>query len=138
MTMNAYQNSHIPGTDEQERILKSYLIHQALECGNSVARVVENIWAYNIHEADEDARQLIRLSNRYGAERLEAACERALYYRQPKNSSTIRWILEKGFDRLELSPHTDLRGQFVFTFETLISKGQNNVESSLMCEKSAD
>jgi len=136
--MNVYQHLYVPETDEQERILKHYLIHQALECGNSVARVVENIWAYNIHEADEDARQLIRLSKRYGARRLEDACERALYYRQPKNSSTISWILEKGFDRLDLSPHTDLRGQFVFTFESLTSERQNNVESSLMRGKSAD
>jgi len=132
--MNDYQDLLLPKIDEHERILKEYLIREARRCGLCVVRVVENIWGYCIQEADHDVRELIHLSHKYGSERLERACERALYYRQPSNSFTIWMILEKGYDRLVISPHTDCEGKFVFNFEPLTLANQNNVYSGLMSE----
>ncbi len=59
-------------------------------------------------------------------------CKRAIYYRQDKNNYIISWLLEKNYDRLSLSAYTDIKGQFIFNFESLEQENQNNVESSLM------
>ena len=70
--------------------------------------------------------------------RLEKAYERSLYYRHHRNSSTIGWILEKDYDRLVLSPHIDLRGEFIYSFEPLTPEDQNNVESRIPRDKMAE
>ncbi len=127
-----------PEEQEQEQTMKQVLLREAQRCGPAVARVVGNIWSSSLKEADHDARKLIRLSTHYTPERVEAACKRAIYYRQDKNSYIISWLLEKNYDRLSLSPYTDIKGQFVFSFEPLIQENQNNVESCLMWENLAD
>jgi len=106
-------------SEDDEHVMKQIVVQQACRCGPSVARVVDNIWAVSILEADRNARKLIRLSKRYTVKRLEAACQRAIYYRQDKNGSTISWILEKGYDQLPLSPYADIRGQLLFSFAPL-------------------
>lgn len=132
------ENRCLSDIDEQVRIVKQFLMQQALRYGPSVARVVEHIWADSIQEAYQDARELMRLSYRYGSARLEKACERSLYYRHHRNSSTIGWILEKDYDRLVLSPHIDLRGEFIYSFEPLTPEDQNNVESRIPRDKMAE
>jgi hypothetical protein len=99
---------------------------------------VENLWASSLLEADQDARQLMQLSNSHGRHRLEAACRRAIYYRQDKNTEVIRWILDRDLERLPLTPFTDIRGQFVFPLYQPEIESQDNVESEIMCENDSD
>ncbi len=118
--------------DEQEQIMKQALLREAQQLGPAVVRVVGNIWSSSIIEAYHSAQDLIRLSERYTPERVEAACKRAIYYRQDKNNYVISWLLEKNYDRLALSAYTDIKGHFIFNLEPLVQENQNNVESSLM------
>jgi hypothetical protein len=136
--MNPLTPSSLQEMTSAERILKQALLHRALRCGPSVARLVENLWASSLLEADQDARQLMRLSNTHGRHRLEAACRRAIYYRQDKNTEVIRWILDRGLERLPLTPFTDIRGQFIFPLDQPEIESQDNVESKIMCEKDSD
>jgi hypothetical protein len=118
-------------TAETEQILKQALINCALRYGPGVARIVENLWVTSLLEVEQEARRLIQLAQRYGATRLEAACQRAVYYRHDKNEAIISWILEKGLDRFSLNPYTDIRGQFTFSIEALSSEDQDNVQSRI-------
>lgn len=91
------------------------LFTQARLLGPSVAFLVQALWADAIEETALDVQQhLLRISYRYGAARLEAACRRACFYRRTRNCFTIEWILENGYDRLALDPLTDIRGQFIY------------------------
>jgi hypothetical protein len=118
-------------TAEAERILKQALLDCALRYGPGVARIVDHLWVTSLLEVEQEVRRLIQLARRYGATRLEAACQRAVYYRQDKNEAIINWILEKGLDRFPLNPYTDIRGQFTFSLEALSSEGQDNVQSRI-------
>jgi hypothetical protein len=91
------------------------LLKQARYLGPSVSLLVQALWADALEETARDVQQhLLRISTRYGASRMEAACRRACFYRRTKNCFTIEWILENGYDRLTLNTFTDIRGQFVF------------------------
>ena len=118
--------------------MKQALLREAHRFGPAVVRVVGNIWSSSIKEAYHSAQDLIRLSECYTPERVEAACKRAIYYRQDNNNYVISWLLEKNYDRLALSAYTDIKGQFIFNFEPLVQSNQNNVESSLMWENLTD
>lgn len=133
--MNPLTPSSLQPMTSAELLLKQALLHRALKYGPSVARLVENLWAFSLLEADQDARQLMRLSNSHGRHRLEAACRRAIYYRQDKNTDLIRWILDRGLERLPLTPFTDIRGQFIFPLDQPEIESQDNVESEIMRER---
>ncbi len=109
-------NTWLSLTSDQEHFLKSALLQEAYLLGPSVALLVQALWADSIVEMARDVYQLLRLPRRYGAQRLEAACKRAAYYRRERNSFTIEWILQEGYDELPLTPYTDIRGQWVFAF----------------------
>jgi len=123
--------------DEQERAIKRFLLQEARACGPSVARLVQTVWAGSILEMFRDARELIELAQHYSPERLQAACRRAIYYRKDHNFYIISRILEYQYDELPLSPYTDIKGQFLFSFEPCAGSGLNNVESRIMCERKA-
>ena len=107
------------------RSLKPLLLEQARHVGPSVTRVVQALWADAVIEAARDARQLLRLARCYGAQRLEAACERSAFYRQQTNSFVIEWILRERFDELPLTRCTDIRGQFVFAIPEINGECNN-------------
>jgi hypothetical protein len=104
-------------TRDQEHFLKSVLLQEANLLGPSVALLVQALWADSIVETAREVYQLLRLPRRYGAQRLEAACKRAAYYRRERNSFTIEWLLQEGYDELPLTPYTDIRGQWAFAFD---------------------
>jgi len=136
--MNPFTPSSLQEMSAEELILKQSLLQRAFQYGPSVARLVENLWAYSLLEVDQDARQLMRLANSHGRHRLEAACRRAIYYRQDKNTEVIRWILDKGYDRMPLTPFTDIRGRFIFPLYQPEIESQDNLESEIMCENYSD
>ena len=86
--------------------------------GPSVRELVEKILASRVfpEQAYRSCLGIIRLANRFGAVRLERACQRALAY-SSFNYRSVKNILEKGLDRItELPPeqilirHENLRG----------------------------
>jgi len=85
----------------------SRLIHWAEKTGPSTAHVVGRILDERPHpeQGYRACLGILRLGDRYGAERLEAACKRAAELPQLKYRS-IQSILTKGLDRLP-SPQDD-------------------------------
>jgi hypothetical protein len=53
------------------------------------------------------AQAVLRLGERFGPVRLEAACARALAFDNPKYR-TVKTILDKGLDQIESFPETPL------------------------------
>jgi transposase len=102
------------------------LLNQAKEIGEATYRVVRRILEGDVHSAvkSRSALGIIRLEKRYTAERLEAACLRAITI----NGCTYRSIesmLSKGLDRQEWQPekqpitieHENVRGEDYFAHE---------------------
>ncbi len=75
------------------------LVRWAKQSGPSVAAVVESILLKYVHpqQGFRACLGILRLGQRYGGERLEAACRRALSIGSPSYRS-VRSILERGLD----------------------------------------
>jgi hypothetical protein len=78
---------------------------QASETGSATRRVVDSLLDHRPEDRLRTAGRLLRLGDRFGAGRLEAACARALRFDDPAYM-TIKRILEQGLD-LEEPPVTD-------------------------------
>jgi transposase len=98
----------------------SRIVSWAGKTGPSTARLVEAVMAARPHpeQGFRSCLGIVRLGDRYGRERLEAACERALSARAHSYRS-IESILRSGLDRQPLPPerpqlrhrgHANLRG----------------------------
>ena len=71
---------------------------RAGEMGPSVAAVVGELLSVNVLHRLRAAQGILRLGDRYGADRLDAACELALGAGDP-SYRTIKGVLESGYDR---------------------------------------
>ncbi len=74
-----------------------WCLDTALKLGPSVYSAVEQILSVNTLYNLRQSQAIIRLSDKYGALRLNAASERALCYGDPRYK-TVKNILEKGLD----------------------------------------
>jgi hypothetical protein len=74
---------------------------QASETGSATATVVDELLNHRPEDRLRTAGRLLRLGQRLGSERLEAACARALRFDDP-TYMTIKRILEQGLDAEEL------------------------------------
>lgn len=83
-----------------------WCITQAKWLGASVAEAVEEILSVKTLYHLRQAQGIIRLSERYGAVRLNAACTRACNFGDPRYR-TIKTILEKGLDKEPVKTHED-------------------------------
>jgi transposase len=70
---------------------------RAQEIGSATQQVVEGMLNHRPEDRLRMAGRLLKLGERFGPERLEAACERALRFDDPAYM-TIKHILEKGLD----------------------------------------
>lgn len=64
----------------------------------SCHQLVRQLFAERVLDNLRAAQGLIRLKDKYGAARLEAACKRALNYNNPRYG-TVKTILEKGLEQ---------------------------------------
>jgi transposase len=79
---------------------------QASEIGAATRKVVDDLLDHRPEDRLRTAGRLLRLGDRFGPERLEAACGRALRF-DDRAYMTIKRILEQGLD-LEEPPTTNL------------------------------
>jgi transposase len=91
-----YPPEKLPGL---ERTRESCLA-QAAELGLAVQQVVEQILADPVLDRIHQAGRLVRLSEKYGAQRLHDACQRALDYGDPAYK-TVKNILKHHLDQQE-------------------------------------
>jgi transposase len=112
------------------------LIRWAASSGTATAQVVETILASRPHpqQGFRSCLGIMRLGKSYGAERLEAACRRALTLGACSYKS-IESILKNGLDHaplpaIPLAPaplrHANIRGPEYYSF----SQGETHVDSS--------
>jgi len=85
---------------------RAWCTEQALRIGPACAELIHTLLADRVIERLRAAQGVLRLAQRYGAERLEAACRRALVHESPYYR-TVKTILASGFDRHE-SPEVAL------------------------------
>jgi transposase len=95
------------------------LVHWASEFGPATRELIETMLLTYVHPEHgfRPALGIVGLSKRYGAERLERACARALRSRAT-NYTSVKSILAKGLDGLEAPkeeaplplPHANVRG----------------------------
>jgi len=76
---------------------------QATEIGSATREAVDRLLDHRPEDRLRTAARLLRLGDRFGSGRLEAACTRALRFDDPAYM-TIKRILEQGLDAEELSP----------------------------------
>jgi len=75
-------------------------LQQAIEMGPPVQQVVEKMLADPVLDQLHQAGRLLRLSETYGKERLNAACQRALDFEDPAYK-TVKGILKNSLDQEE-------------------------------------
>ncbi|MCF8015712.1 MAG: IS21 family transposase, partial [Chromatiaceae bacterium] len=75
-----------------------WCLKQAKAVGPQCQALIERLFADRVLEHLRAAQGVIRLGEKYGAPRLEAACQRALSFDNPRYRS-VKTILEKGLDQ---------------------------------------
>lgn len=74
---------------------------QAVQIGPATAQLVQQLLDHRPEDRLRTAGKLLRLTERFGKERLEAACARALHFEDPAYL-TVKRILEQGLDQQPL------------------------------------
>lgn len=82
---------------------RSWCLQQAEEIGTACAQLIGRLLSDRISERLRAAQGVLQLKARYGAVRLEAACERALAHDSP-HYRTVKTILAGGHDLQPLIP----------------------------------
>ncbi|WP_428776526.1 IS21 family transposase [Vibrio sp.] len=75
-----------------------WCLQQAESIGSHCLQLVTRLFEDKVLENLRAVQGIVRLKDKYGAARLEAACQRALDYQNPRYRS-VKTILEKGLDQ---------------------------------------
>jgi transposase len=93
---------------------RSYVLTRAAFIGESTKLCVEQLFSDKALDALRPCRAIVRLSEKFGVKRLEAACRRALYY-QDVSHQYIKNILMRRLDEIDIAIQSDKHGQLEFT-----------------------
>ncbi len=75
-----------------------WCLHQSERVGSHCHQLIRTLFADRVLDNLRAAQGVIRLKDKYGGVRLEAACKRALDYNNPRYG-TVKTILEKGLEQ---------------------------------------
>jgi transposase len=75
-----------------------WCLKQAAQIGSNCLELIETLFQDRVLDNLRAAQGLIALAKRFGSDRLEAACTRALRFESPRYR-TVKTILEKGLDQ---------------------------------------
>jgi hypothetical protein len=78
-----------------------WCLKQSEKIGTSCNTLIERLFADRVLDNLRAAQGIVRLKDSYGAERLEAACYRALTFDNPRYR-TVKTILNQGLDQVPL------------------------------------
>jgi len=82
-----------------------WCLRQAEAIGHNCHRLIHHLFADQVLDNLRAAQGIIGLAKRYGALRLESACQRALFFDNPRYR-TVKSILKQGLDQMSLpTPH---------------------------------
>jgi transposase len=82
-----------------------WCLKQAQDIGSACHTLIQRLFADKVMENLRAAQGIVRLKQKYGALRLEAACQRALDFDNPRYG-TVKTILQKGLDGLPTPEQT--------------------------------
>jgi transposase len=74
-----------------------WCLKQSERIGPACHALIQQLFAHRVLDNLRAAQGIVRLTKSYGAERLEAACQRALAFDNPRYA-TVKTILQKGLD----------------------------------------
>ena len=74
-----------------------WCLRQSQDIGAACHALIERLFAHRVLDNLRAAQSVIGLARRFGTQRLEAACQRALTFEDPKYR-TVKTILENGID----------------------------------------
>jgi transposase len=80
-----------------------WCLKQARAVGPCCTRLIQVLFADRVLDNLRAAQGIVRLGDKYGPKRLEAASRRALFYNNPRYG-TVKTILKKGLDQLADQP----------------------------------
>jgi len=75
-----------------------WCLHQAEEIGPACLRLIQILFGDQVLDNLRAAQGIVGLKKKYGLERLESACKRALHFDNPRYR-TVKTILQKGLDQ---------------------------------------
>jgi len=78
-----------------------WCLRQAAEIGTACHRLIHTLFSDRVLDNLRAAQGIVGLKKKYGADRLEAACKRALHFDNPRYR-TVKTILSKGLDQVPL------------------------------------
>lgn len=102
-------NDYLTDSDIHECTMKRRLLSEAASLGPSVTAMVESIWVNAVLAGVAEAIHLLHTADAYPAERLDAACSRALYHGRVEYRAVQTMLLSE-LDRLPLQPYVDIEG----------------------------
>ena len=110
---------HMPSSHrEYRRWSPPQVVSRAKQIGPHVSQLIDRLLSSKIHpeQGYRPCLGIVRLADKYGEDRLEAACKRALVF-QAVSYKSVKSILEKGLDRVAEMPtnrepirHDNIRG----------------------------
>ncbi len=115
---------HMPSSHrEHRRWSPPRVVATAKRIGPHTSELVDRLLSSKIHpeQGYRPCLGIVRLAGKYGKDRLEAACRRALAH-SAVSFKSVKSILEKGLDRIEEEPenqtepvkHSNIRGREVY------------------------
>ena len=105
---------HLPPEDRAYRMRDpQWCLKQAQQIGPACAELIQTLFSDRVLDNLRAAQGIVGLNKTYGSARLDAACQRALSYDNPRYR-TIKTILEKGLDQQAHTPdtHKSLAGAY--------------------------
>ncbi len=103
-----------------------WCIKQADEVGHFCRSLIDRLFADRVLDNLRAAQGIVRLKDKYGKKRLEAACKRALFYDNPRYQ-TVKTILAKGLDQLETPQDIPEKLSDVYTGNGTFSRDANSL-----------
>lgn len=79
-----------------------WCLHRSAEVGPACHALIERLFAHRVLDNLRAAQSVLGLAKRFGAQRLDAACQRALAFGDPRYR-TVKVILDNGLDLIALS-----------------------------------
>ena len=96
---------------------EQFILQHATLFGSCTAWFIRTLWAQATQQAYQDSLQLLDHAYRYTSQRLERACQFALFYNLDRIAD-LRIILAEGLDRLPLRDDSTPTGQLLLPFST--------------------
>jgi len=91
-----------------------WCLGQAEAIGPACHRLIQTLFADRVLDNLRAAQGVVGLGKKYGAVRLESACNRALHFENPRYR-TVKTILEKGLDQISFQDHDTVPLSPVYT-----------------------